>query len=68
MLNKSELLEALALLKVSGETHWDETGCSVDEWNPFQTRMKLVLVLSVDRPLVGALPLHVIMAQRAVVD
>ena len=34
-----------------GKTGWDETGCSVDAWNPFQTRVKLVLLCSVDRAL-----------------
>ena len=40
------------LLKVSGEqggTHWDETWCSVNMWNPFQTQVKPVLLCSVDR-------------------
>ena len=44
------------LLKVSGETcwnMWDETGCSVDVWNLFQTQVKLVLLCSVDRALVS---------------
>ena len=35
-----------------GGTRWDETGYSVDAWNPFQTRLKLVLLCSVDRALV----------------
>ena len=34
MFNKSEPLETY-LSKVSGETRWDETGCSVNMWNPF---------------------------------
>ena len=38
-------------LKVSGGTHWDETRGSVNAWNPFQTRVKPVLVCSVDRSL-----------------
>ena len=33
-----------------GGTCWDETGCSADVWNPFQTQVKPVLVCSVDRP------------------
>ena len=31
---------------------WDETGCSVDVWNLFQTQVKPVLVCSVDRATV----------------
>ena len=31
-----------------GGTRWDETGCSMDIWNPFQTRVKLVLLCSVE--------------------
>ena len=31
------------------KTGRDETGCSVDEWNPFQTQVKGVLLCSVDR-------------------
>ena len=34
-----------------GGTPWDKTECSVDAWNPFQTRVKPVLVCSVDRAL-----------------
>ena len=30
-----------------GGTYWDETGCSVDAWNLFQTRVKPILVCSV---------------------
>ena len=30
-----------------GGTRWDETGCSVDAWNTYQTRVKLVLECSV---------------------
>ena len=33
-------------------TCWDETLCSVDVWNPFQTRLKPVLVCSVDRAII----------------
>ena len=36
-----------------GGIRWDETGCSVDTWKLFQTRVKLVLVCSVDRALEG---------------
>ena len=36
MFNKSEPLETYPFEGL-GETHWDETGCSVDAWNPFQT-------------------------------
>ena len=34
-----------------GSTCSDETWCSVDAWNPFQTRVKLVLLCLVDRDL-----------------
>ena len=34
-----------------GGTHWDESGCSVDIWKPFQTWVKQVLVCSVNRVL-----------------
>ena len=34
-------------MKLSG-THWDETECSMDTWNLFQTRVKPVLVCSVN--------------------
>ena len=40
------------LLKVSGETgvtRWDETGCSMDVWNLFQTWVKPVILCSVYR-------------------
>ena len=43
MFNKSEPPETY-LLKVSGET-----GCSVDAWNPFQRRVKPVLLCSVGK-------------------
>ena len=45
MFNKSEPLETYPFEGF----RWDETGCSVDAWNPFQTRVKLVLLYSVDR-------------------
>ena len=35
-----------------GGTCWDETGCSVDTWNPFQTQLKPVLLCSVYRTLI----------------
>ena len=33
------------------ETLWEVTGCSAGTWNLFQTRVKPVLVCSVDRPI-----------------
>ena len=51
--NKCEPLEAY-FLEVSGETSgtlWDETGCSVETWNPFWARVKPVLLCSVGRAL-----------------
>ena len=34
------------------KTRWDETGCSVDTWNPFQTWVEPVLLCSVDRAII----------------
>ena len=54
MLNKSEPLEAYPSDSFRWNrvepvgTCWNEIGYSVAVWNPFQTRMKPVLVCSVD--------------------
>ena len=52
MFNKSEPLEAYPFIRFQVKlsiTHWNEIGCSVDTWNPFQARVKPVLLCSVDR-------------------
>ena len=43
-------LTGVALQVKLGGTYWDETGCSVDTRNPFQTWVKPVLVCSVNKP------------------
>ena len=51
-----------------GGTCWDETRCSVNVWNLIQTRVKPVLLVSVERALGGPLASKMLCFMFAIIE